>query len=135
MARATHAVKATPLALPGLPECLLVLPSDDAEDVDAPRLVPDRLGVTQRPPRDREFGAPPVARPGTPYFPNTAPVDVEFAALIRDQRLELGTVRVGREDHAAPVVMERVEQNRDGVVARKLNARPEEERLDELVPL
>ena len=116
MASAADPLQATTLPFPRTPQDLLVLAPDDPEKVDTPRFALHCVGVTKRAPGDRELGAPSIGSSGSSHLPDTTPVDIDRAPFVRDQGLELGSIRVGRKDHAVTVIVERVEHDREDVV-------------------
>ena len=67
-------------------------------------------------------------------LPHPPPIHIELTTLVRDERIELRTVRVRGENHAIAVIVERIEEDRDGVVTRELRTSAET-RTHELVPL
>ncbi len=101
---------------PAAPQHLLVHAPDHAVDVEAPRRVRAAARVAKRAKRYGELGGPAVGRSKRPDLPDPPPVDVELAALVGEERVELGAVRVGGEDDAVAVVVEGIEQDGDGVV-------------------
>ena len=111
-----HAVKPLVVPRPGPPQHVLVLTADAAEHVETPHGGSGVRRISQRAERNREFRRPTVGRSLCGYTPHAAPVDVHLAALIRDQRIELGAVGIRGEDHRVTMVVECVEQDRDAVV-------------------
>ena len=118
VARPAHAVEPALGAGPRAPQRLLALPANEALHVEAPRLGAVVRRVAQAAKRDRELRRPALGRAARGDPPHRAPVGVVARALVAHQRLELRAVRVGGEQERVPVVVERVDQDRDAVVAR-----------------
>ena len=106
-------------ARPGAPQRVLVAPAHDPLDVEAPDLLALRARVAEAAERDRELRRPALRHAPRGDAPDRPPVDVERRALVRDEGVELGPVRVRGEEEGVAVVVERVEGEGDDVVARE----------------
>ena len=91
-----------------------LLAGDDALDVDAPDreagLEGDRLEG------DPELGAPAVLEDARPCLPDAVPVEAGFARV--GEPFAAGAERVDEEHVGRPLVLERIEEHPDEVVAR-----------------
>ena len=130
-----HPAEAPARARPRRPERLLVLAADHPPDVEAPALR-SRVGrIPQGAERDRELRGPAFGPALRAHRPHRAPIGVEGAGLVGDERVELRPVRVGGEDHGVAAVAEGVEEDGHRVVARELVAVVVAAGLQDLVAL
>jgi hypothetical protein len=101
---------------PGIPPVgELGLPADHAFEVDTPH----RIGLarqTQDLERNLDLGHPPSLGNSGGRFPALVPVEVGDLAFVGDERVGLGAGRVGPEEIGVPVIVQRVEEDRHGVV-------------------
>jgi hypothetical protein len=130
-----HPVESPALARPRRPQRLLVLAADHPPHVEAPAVLTGAEGIAQRAEGDGHLRRPALRPAQRPHGPDGAPVGVERARLVRDERIELRAVRVSGEHEGVAPVAERIEEDRHRVVARELVAAVEAAGLQELVAL